>query len=100
MEQLDIVDRYNKVIFKAKIVATIVILLSAPRLLMWFSSENTFLGLGEFFWFIVSGVGAVLLIWFYKVYWKCPSCNEFPGGGWKRKSCKVCDTPLASENHA
>lgn len=68
----DIKGSYGIVERNAKLVSALAVLLFAPRLILAFTSLDTFLGM----------------------YWKCPACKSFPGNGWSRVKCKKSGVEL------
>ena len=79
----------------AALVTIVFLLLITPRLTIYFTSDTTFMGLDETQAMLLSIIGIVMYSIFFQKAWKCPACNEFPGGGWIRDSCKKCGVSLA-----
>lgn len=87
-------DEYASLLKKAKIVSVILALLIAPRLILNFSSLETFLGFNNNTALIPLGIGVVICVAFYYFYWRCPACNKLPGDSWSRTTCKNCSVKL------
>jgi len=94
MKSEEIKKLYKTVLFKARIIAAITILMALPKIILRFSENTTFLGRDASFWRISFYLGFFIYIVFLVKYWKCPSCGKFPGGGWFRKKCKSCGCEL------
>ena len=85
---------YEIILRKQKLTTLAVLALWAPNLIARFSDAQTFLGISRSIWFIVSGVGLLILLWFLVSIFKCPNCGRSPGGGWSRQDCKSCGVSL------
>lgn len=87
---------YRLTITRAKIVSAIVIVLWLPNLLSRYVNVGQYIGLGETAqtWIAIAAASAYGL--FSWLFWKCPNCAKFPGGGWKRKHCKSCGVSLGA----
>lgn len=85
---------YEIVLKKQKLTTLVVLALWAPNLIARYSEAQTFLGISRSIWFIVSGVGLLILLWFLILVFKCPNCGRSPGGGWSRQNCKSCGVSL------
>ena len=94
MESTEVIEKYKSVLFKAKIVSAIAIVFAVPKLVIGFSSYSTFLGINSFAALILFSVGFIPYVVFFYNYWKCPSCNKFPGSVWGRKECQHCNAKL------
>ena len=94
MESAEVIEKYRSVLFKAKVVSAIALVFAVPKLVIGFSSYSTFLGINNFVALILFSVGFIPYMVFFYSYWKCPSCNKFPGGGWVRKECQHCNAKL------
>ena len=85
---------YSSVMLKAKVTSFMFVLLILPRLILAVTDLDVFFGLNYNTALIPMGVAVVMYMYFYQKYWRCPGCNEFPGGGWSRAQCKKCDVAL------
>ncbi|MDN4504346.1 hypothetical protein QX776_18195 [Alteromonadaceae bacterium BrNp21-10] len=94
MTETEIKEAYAVVMTKAKIVSVIFGLLLLPKLVLGFTDLDVFLGLTYETALVLTVIATVLYLWFYLAYWKCPSCKEFPGGGWSREQCNKCNVNL------
>jgi len=92
----DIKAEYKIVLFRAKIASGIFVLLWLPKLIVNYTDQSSLLGISETTWFGVAVVAFIAYLVFFKLYWKCPNCGKFPGGGWHRLSCKLCGVALWS----
>jgi len=90
----EVIEKYQSVLLKAKIVSVIAIIFALPKLVIGFSSYSTFLGISSHVALMLFVGGFVPYIVFFYSYWKCPSCNKFPGSGWARKECQHCNVKL------
>ena len=84
-------DEYASILKKAKVVSVFLVLLILPRLILGFSSQETFLGLNYASSLIPLAVGILITVGFYYKYWRCPACNKLPGDSWSRTTCKQCN---------
>ncbi|AQT58893.1 hypothetical protein [Cellvibrio sp. PSBB023] len=94
MNSAEVLEKYKSVLFKAKIVSVIAIIFAIPKLFIGFTSYTTFLGISSNVALLLFTLGFVPYIVFFYSYWKCPSCNKFPGSGWARKECQHCHVML------
>lgn len=78
----------------AKIISAVAILLFMPRLILAFTDLDTFLGLTYQTALVPMAVATAVYTVFLGMYWKCPACKAFPGGGWSREKCKKCGVEL------
>ncbi|WP_028109137.1 hypothetical protein [Ferrimonas futtsuensis] len=85
---------YVKILWKAKLASLVMILLSFPRLILGFTDLDAFLGMSYETALLPMILGFVAYIIFAKKVWRCPACNQFPGGGWTRVECKECKVAL------
>lgn len=85
---------YGGILQKQKIASIIAIALWVPNLIAGYTKTNSFLGIQKSNWFLVSGIGVLVLLWFVIFVFKCPECAKSPGGGWTRRKCKSCGTSL------
>ena len=85
---------YEIVLKKQKLTTLVVLALWAPNLIVRVFDAQTFLGISRSIWFIVSGVGLLILLWFLVFVFKCPNCGRSPGGGWSRQDCRSCGVSL------
>lgn len=89
-----VVFEYRSMMSRTKVVSAIVAVLWLPNLLSSYVDVEQYIGLGETaqrWTAIVAGSAYALFSW---LFWKCPNCAKFPGGGWQRKHCKSCGVPL------
>ena len=87
-------DEYAALLKKAKLICVIVVLLILPRLVLNFSSLETFMGFNINTALIPLGIGVIICVCFYYFFWRCPACNKLPGDSWSKTRCKNCDVAL------
>lgn len=87
-------NEYASLLKKAKIVSIILVLLILPRLILGFTSQETFLGLNYVTSLIPLVFGIFITVGFYYFLWRCPACNGLPGDSWSRTTCKKCNVVL------
>ena len=87
-------DEYASLLKKAKIVCCLLVLLILPRLVLNFSSLESFLGFNNTTALIPLGIGVIICVAFYYFYWRCPACKKLPGDSWSRTTCKNCNVNL------
>ena len=85
---------YASLLRASIVISCILILLILPRLIIGFTSLNTFLGLTYASALIPLAIGVIICVVFYFKYWRCPACNKLPGDSWSRKTCKNCNVEL------
>ncbi len=90
----EIKNEYAALLKKAKFICVIVVLLILPRLILNFSSLETFMGFNINTALIPLAVGVVICVSFYYFLWRCPACNKLPGDSWSKTRCKNCDVEL------
>ncbi|MFA7083889.1 MAG: hypothetical protein WC141_05065 [Arcobacteraceae bacterium] len=86
---------FAKIVFNAKIVAGLFLLLLIPSVIMLFKDIDTIYGLDKDAWFRIVIVGFIIYVGNGYFFWKCPSCKKSPGRGWFRKNCEKCKVELS-----
>lgn len=86
--------QYSSLLRKQAVVSAIVVAVWAPEIIAGFLGFDRFLGLGELDWLVIKVISLMPLFWFLLFIYECPSCGNFPGGGWTRRNCKSCGVQL------
>ena len=79
---------------KTKIASFLFILFWLPYLITGFWNLDNLLGLSRLVWLSVAGLALTGYTVFCVLVWRCPNCGKFPGGGWSRSECRVCEAAL------
>ena len=87
-------SEYKEVLFKAKIVTVVAIMMWLPTIISRFIDLEDHIGLDSSIRLWTAGIGLTIYSLFQWLFWKCPNCQKFPGGGWSRQQCKSCDVEL------
>ena len=94
MKDEKIKKEFAKTILYAKMTAALFFVLLAPSIVMTIKDIPELYGISKDMWFYASVIGFLLYGAFTLVFWKCPSCKNFPGRGWFRKKCENCGVEL------
>ncbi len=89
-----VISEYELTLGRAKVVSVIAVLLWLPNLLDRFVDFERHLGLDSTVRLWLSALGVAIYGLFGWLYWNCPNCGKFPGGGWRRSDCRSCGVSL------
>ncbi len=90
----EIKREYQNTLRKAKVISAITIVPWSFYLYANISDSQTLLGIGKITFLAIASTATIGYTLFWKLAWKCPSCGNFPGGGWSRQSCNSCGVAL------
>lgn len=94
MSQDEIKNKYRSTLTRGKVVSAIFIILALPKLVIGFTDYTSVLGIEKLGALALFVIGTLIYCIFFFVYWKCPACRKYPGGGWRPSSCKSCGAEL------
>ena len=85
-----VISEYESTLIRAKVVSGIGILLLLPNVLGRFVDFERYLALDSTIRLWLMAIGTTTIGLFAWLFWNCPNCGKFPGGGWRRRECKSC----------
>ena len=89
-----VISEYKSTLVRAKVVSSIGILLFLPNVLDRFVDFERHLALDSTIRLWLMAIGTTTIGLFAWLFWNCPNCGKFPGGGWRRRECKSCGVSL------
>jgi Zn finger protein HypA/HybF involved in hydrogenase expression len=80
--------KYSTILFAVLIICSFISYLLKP---------NMFLSMDYRVWDTFVFIYCIFYILYFRVKYKCPNCNKFPGGSWNRKYCIKCGASLSDK---